>query len=169
MSELLSSDVLERQFGPTRLEVLQQDDSGRIICTEAVETGKVLELSQVAFRQEGVSAFPRIHRRVLAGISMGKAFAETGMPFQRNIHASYRYDQRGLPAIFSERFGTDDPPTITDLLVVVGPDSTPYAEILEIYGPDVNPWELTGGDMGDTVAERLELFGAELAVLDDAA
>lgn len=165
----LSSDALERQFGPTRLEVLKQDEGGRIICTKVIETDKILELSQVVFRQEGISAFPDIHRQVLAGTSIGKAFAEAGMPFRRDIHASYPHNQRGLPAVFSEWFGSDRPSMVTDLSVVVGPDSAPYADILEVYSADVNPWELAGGEMDQATAERFEAFGATLAVLKDTA
>ncbi len=169
MSELLSSDELERQFGPTELEVLQQDTGGRIICTKVAETGEILELSQVIFHPEGIAAFRAIHNKVLSGTSMGKAFAEDGMPFHRNIRASYRYDHRVLPAVFAERFGSGEPPTVTDLSIAVGPDAIPYADILEVYSPSVNPWELTGGEMDQAIADRLEVFGAELATLDDTA
>jgi hypothetical protein len=169
MSELLSSTVLERQFGPTELEILKQDEGGRIVCTKVVETGQILELSQVVFQPEGIAAFPEIHREVLAGTSMGKAFAEDGMPFHRDIHASYRYDHRILPAVFAKRFDSGEPPTVTDLSVTVGPDATPYASILEVFSPRVNPWELTGGEMGEAIVDRLEVFGAELVAMDDAA
>jgi hypothetical protein len=166
MSELLSSDALEQQFGPLKLEVLQQDPAGRIICNRVAATGQVVELSKVVFRPEGLAAFPGVHQRILQGTSIGATFkAEAGLPFRRDIHASYRYDQGSLPRVFLKYFSSAEPPTVTDLTVLAGPDSVPYADILEVFSPDVERWELTGGDMGQAVTDRLEAFGAELDAL----
>lgn len=165
MSELLSSDALERQFGPTELEVLWQDGLHRVIATKVAASGQILELSQVEFRPEGIAAFPDIHRAVVAGTSMGKAFAQTGLEFDRKIHAAYRYDQHNVPAGLAERFGSGEPPTVMDLSVVVGPEATAYADILEIYSPKV-AWELTGGELDQAVVARINDFGATLASLD---
>jgi hypothetical protein len=157
MSELLSSDILERQFGPTILEVLWQDDATRLIATKVKATGQVLELSQVVFNEPGIAGFPEVHREVVAGKSMGKAFAERAIPFKRQVHAAYRYDQHDLPGSFSERFGAELPPTVVDVSILVGPDSTPYADILEVYSPEVS-WQLNGGEMAGTVVDRIRAF-----------
>jgi len=166
MSEVLSSDALERQYGPLIFEVLRQDEAGRIISNTAEGTGKVVELSRIVFRPEGVERFPEVHARILAGISMGTAFRDARLYPGRRIHASSRYDQRGLPEVFARRFDNHEAPIVTDLTLVAGPDGTPYADILEVFRPETRPWEQDGSDMGQEVAGRLESFGAELAALD---
>lgn len=169
MRGMLSSEALERQFGKTKLKLLRQDEDCRIIATIAASSGKYLELSRVVFRPEGTEAFPEVHRSILAGASMGKAFAEAGIAFRRDIHASGQYDSRTVPAIFVRRFGTDGQPTVTSLTVMVGPASAPYAEILEIYSPLVQPWELTARRINTGIGARLKSFSDELATLGDTA
>lgn len=90
MAAQLSSDILEAQFGPTRLEILRQDDASRVIRTIAIASGQVLEVSRVAFFAQGAAAFPDIHRAVLAGSSMGKTFSGRGVAFERQVRGTYR-------------------------------------------------------------------------------
>lgn len=163
-----SSDILEERFGPTRLEILRQDEYERIICTKVARSSRVLELSWVAFRPPGTTAFREIHRRVMWGESMGKAFAAAGVEFHREVRVSYRADS-GVPAIFRERFGSEAAPTITEVTVKVGPKAVPYADILEVYHPDVPPWETTDGPRQPerAVADRLEVFAAALNAMAD--
>jgi hypothetical protein len=161
----LSSDILEHQFGPTELEVLQQDKSQRIIATKAVGSGQILELSQIRFCPEGVGVFTAIHQKILAGSSMGKTFREQGMAFERQVHAVYRCEQQDVPAIFSKRFGTSEGRlTVIDVSILAGPHRTPYADILEIYSPEV-AWNLTDAAMDSEVADRVHTFGKTLATL----
>ena len=162
MSSELSSEVLVRQFGNLELEILNQDDRERIICNRTVPDGRVIELSKVAFRQEGVAAFPEIHQRILRGASIGAAFAEASVPFHREIHASRHYEDE-VPSSFAERFGSQEPPTVTDLSVLVGADNIPYADILEVYNPAVVPWEQSPEKLSATAISRLHEFGATLA------
>jgi len=158
---ILSSDVLERQFGPTKLEILRQDDKERIICTKVAASGQVLELSKVVFRPEGIAAFPKIHQEIVSGTSMGAAFAKAGVPFKRNVRGSYRYDD--APSSFVERFGMQGPPTVTNVSILVGSESIPYADILEIYSPRVVPWEPSSEQINPRVVTRINDFGATLA------
>ena len=166
MSEILSSDILERQFGPTELEILWQDDKTRIICTKVADGGQVLELSQVAFHQAGIDGFPDIHKEIVDGKSMGKAFAGQGIDFNRQVRAAYEYDQRTLPAGFTERFGTVEPATVIDVSIQVGPGGTPYADILEVYSPAVS-WNLNSGKVTEEVADRISAFGELLTMPAD--
>lgn len=160
---MLSSDALERQFGgPTELEVLRQDDRERIICTKLSESGKILELSRVIFHPEGAAAFPDIHREVVGGKSMGRAFADNAVGFNRRVRASCRYDRPDMPAGFAERFGSEQPPTVTDVSILVGPGNVLYADILEVYSPEVSPWEPVGEISGE-VTTAVNAFGKELA------
>lgn len=156
----LSSDVLERQFGPTLLEILRQDDTGRVIATKTADGSQVLELSQVSFRPEGIAAFAGIHRKVMDGASMGKAFREAGIAFKRQVRGVHRPDS--TPPVFSQRFGAAGPPTVIDVSILAGPGETPYADILEVYGPAVS-WDAAAAAPDREITERLHAFGGILA------
>lgn len=160
MSELLSSDILERQFGPTGLEILWQDIDGtaRIIATRVLATWQVLELSQVAFKEPGLTEFAAIHHEVLAGESMGKAFRQHNVDFTRQVNAAYRYDQHDLPASFTEQFGSSKPATVIDVSIMAGSHNLHYADILEVYSPEVL-WNLHAGEMDPEIVERVRTFG----------
>ncbi len=164
MAEKLSSDSLERQFGPTELEVLYQDEdeNERIIATKAAKSGQVLELSRVTFLTPGTTAFPVVHRQVKEGMSMGKAFRANGVLFDRHVRGSGRYD---APDVFAGRFGSAGMPTVTDVLVRVGPAGMPYADILEVYSPEVAAWESGGQTDPKALAARVSAFGSALVAL----
>ncbi len=132
MTTVLSSDILEQQFGQTELKVLYRSDIARIICTKTKPNGKVLELSFVTFIKTGIDKFPTVHREILDGKSMGKAFRDHGIEFKRKTKAVYR---NTFPAIFSEDSGKYS--TIVSVSILAGTHETPYAEILETYSPEV--------------------------------
>jgi hypothetical protein len=138
MSDVLSSDILEAQFGPTELTVLYQDASSRIICTKAKPGGQMLELSFVNFNQAGAGQFPEVHQAVKAGTSIGKAFRDAGIAFKREEQL---VDSQALAARFGQQFGSQGAATVMTVSILAGPDQTPYAEILEIYSPAVR-WPL---------------------------
>lgn len=128
MTGILSSDILEEQFGPTEIEIVSQDDSKRVIRTKVIGSGQVLEESVVQFLPEGVAQFPQTHQTVMDGLSMGKAFRKDNIDFVRRVREVSR--QPGKE-------------TVVSVLIMVGPNKTPYAEILETYSPEVNWPELT--------------------------
>lgn len=134
MPGLLSSDILEKQFGPTELEILSQDKFRRVIITKTAGSGQVLELSRVTFHPEGIAAFPEIHQEVTAGRSMGKAFSSGNIRFTRDVHAVYHESQD--PEL-AELFGVPGESTVVEVTVLAGPDQVPYADILETYSPSV--------------------------------
>lgn len=134
MSDLLSSDILERQFGPTELTVLHQSGNSRIISTRAKANGQLLELSFVNFIAAGVDKFPEVHEAVVAGTSMGKAFRDAGVAFSRKERI---VDNQTLLENFGRQFGGEGPATVINVLILVGPDKIPYAEVLETYSPAV--------------------------------
>ena len=138
MTEYLSSDILENQFGPTELEVLYQDAATRVICTKTVGSGQVLELSLVSFVPAGVERFADVHQAILAGESIGKAFRAAGVQLNRDFEGGYKY---ALPASFEQRFASREPATVVDVAILVGEHNTPYARILETYSPEVE-WKL---------------------------
>jgi hypothetical protein len=158
---LLSSDILERQFGPTEVEILRQDDTTRIICTKTA-SGQILELSQVIFKQAGIAGFPDIHREVVAGKSIGKTFAAYGIAFERQVNAACKYG-RALPDGFTKRFDTSGPATVVDVSILVGPDDAPYADILEVYSPEVS-WKTGTGEVTEAIAARIRTFGELLTM-----
>jgi hypothetical protein len=158
MPNELSSDILERQFGPTELEALHQDDATRIICTKVAGTGQILELSQVTFLEAGMDEFPEVHQAVINGVSMGKAFAGHGIAFTRQTKAAY---DRTLPFGFEQRFNSDKPATVVAVTILVGPEQTPYAEILETYSPAVAWPEKKGKPTGQQLA-AIEALGTFL-------
>src|SRR5665213_2595733 len=133
MGDLLSSDILEQQFGPTEISVLHQDGSARLICTRASADGQVLEVSRVRF-MPGTDQFPKTHQAVLDGQSMGKAFRADGIKFERKVKTAYR---QFLPASFNQWFDNNEIATVVAVSILVGPNETRYAEILEIYSPAV--------------------------------
>jgi len=159
MENVLSSEVLEKQFGPTEVSVLYQDGKTRLICTRAATNGQVLELSRVVFNPAGTEKFAETHAAVLAGQSMGKAFKAAGIEFRRETKAAYR---RTLPASFGGWFGSGQPANIVVVAILAGPDRTPYADILEVYSPAVD-WPQSGGSPSDEHLAIIKAIGELLA------
>ena len=159
MTDMLSSDILERQFGPTEVEVLYQDAKTRIIRTLAADSRQILEVSRVVFVQSGIEKFPGTHRAVTEGASMGKAFRADGIKFIREELGAYRH---ALPAIFKEVFGSSQPATVVEVLVLAGPGKTPYARILETYSPDVR-WPRHIGEPTAGQLAKIRALGEFLA------
>jgi hypothetical protein len=137
---MLSSDILEQQFGPTKIAVLYQDAAARIICTKVAATGQVLEISSVGFVRRGVQAFAHVHKDIAGGQSMGKAFRARNIPFTRLTKAAYK---RAVPASFGRLFGAARYATVVEVAIVVGADHIPYADIIETYSPHVQWPETT--------------------------
>ncbi len=134
MSGRLSSDILEQQFGPTVVQVLDQAEQTRLICTQVVATNQVLEVSFVTFIEAGVQEFSAVHRLVLAGESMGKAFRTAGVLFTRQTTA---ISHQELSPLFSQQFESEGSATIVEVVILVGPEQVPYAKIIETYSPAV--------------------------------
>lgn len=155
MADLLSSDILERQFGPTGLAVLYQNSKSRIVCARLKIGGQVLEVSAVKFIQAGTEKFPDAHQSVLAGQSMGKVFKREGIKFARREQAAYH---QALPPNFTRWFGKKGKATVVNVSILVGPDKTPYADILEIYSPLVKWPRLKGQPTSDQL-EAFSLLG----------
>jgi len=161
MANMLSSDILEAQFGPTEVAVLHQDNLERIICTKVLASGQVLELSRVVFGGAGAEKFPDIHRAIVAGESMGKAFRAAGIEFVRETKGAYK---QTLPANLQQWFGSSEAATVVDVSILVGADQVPYAQILEVYSPAVR-WPHSIGQPTTEqrlVISRLDKFLKEL-------
>ncbi len=133
MSSILSSEILEKQFGLTRLKILKQDDWFRIITTEIVSSGEVLEISQVQFLSvpEELNA---IHQQVVAGTSMGKAFKDAEMMFSRITSGTWKTE---VPTEFQKIFNSDTNATVVKVIIQIGEKKIPYAQITETYSPAV--------------------------------
>lgn len=130
---MLSSDVLEKQFGPTHVEVMRHDTATRIIRT-LTEADQVLEVSWVVFEPAGVQSFTGVHEEMGRGASMGKAFESAGVKFTRKNERSRRLL---LPFFNEEHFDCEGRATASEVDVVAGDERIPYASILEIYSPAV--------------------------------
>jgi hypothetical protein len=139
---MLSSEVLESQFGPTRIGVLYQDDTDRVIKTVAYAREKILELSWVKFDPDGKDVFPDIHDAVAEGASMGKAFCDAGQTFTREVRA---IGNIMLPDTYRQRFGNSLPATVAETDIFIGSEQTFYCHILETFSPDVS-WPEIAGD-----------------------
>jgi F0F1-type ATP synthase delta subunit len=131
---MLSSEILEEQFGPTRLVILKQNSKQRIIETLAKDTKQVLELSVVTFDQENIHTFQEIHKKVIAGTSIGKAYKQAGVSFTRKVNSTVRTI---LPAVLEAEFNQKGLTTIVEVDIYVGKQKIHYCHILEIYSPDV--------------------------------
>jgi len=151
-SNITSSDVLESQFGPIKIEILYQVDSTRVIATKTIYSEKVLELSLVEFIKSGVDTYPEIHKEILLGKSIGKAFKDSGIEFYRNTHHEYKsilYDK------IQNIFTSDRPSNVVDVTINVGPNRIPYARILETYSPDVI-WASKISQLTDIDTEKIK-------------
>src|SRR5512146_2540512 len=141
MTEALSSDLLERQFGPTEVDILFQDEGTRIIATKAVGDGRILEVSWVVFATDAAANFPEPYSDMQAGESMGKAFRAHDIKFERTIRSSYTAD---LPPAFQRWFNGTRESTVIDLSILAGPHKKLFADVLETYRPGVIWPYLTG-------------------------
>jgi hypothetical protein len=162
--DLLSSDILEAQFGPTDIIVLYQDADLRVISTRVIATNQLLELSQVSFIADGVSAFPEIHERIRLGESMGKAFRESAVPF---IRSAQHVQLQQLPDIFIRLYKDSRLSTVVTTTILLGPRQIPYAHLLETYNPFV-VWpdtikQATHSALDSTISAKLEAFGVLLS------
>jgi hypothetical protein len=143
---MLSSEILEKQFGPTKLVIAKQNDAYRIIKTIAIRTGDVLELSFVTFDQKNISAFSHIHQQILDGESMGKAFKQAEVTFTRIENSVSR---NVAPPAVASVFNADGQATIVDVAIYVGDEQTHNADIIEIYSPKVTWLSASFGDTPD--------------------
>ncbi len=157
----LASDVLERQFGPTSMDILHQDDSIRVICTKSQKDGQVLEVAGTTFIDAATKQFASAHSTVVGGRPIGKTFKELDIPFVRKIRLMH---SQNLPAALYSYFGTAAA-TVMLVDLYVGSEETYYAQSLEIYNPqihwDVQPPAASYETMA-AASEKLRLVGAVL-------
>jgi hypothetical protein len=146
---MLSSDILEEQFGPTRLVILKQDSQHRIIKTVSIASGEVLELSLVTFDSNSAAIFPDIHQKVLLGYSMGKAYREAHISFIRDVQS---ITHNPLPPKLKSHFDQSGSATIVDVDIYVGKEKTHYCHILELYSSIVS-WPVSN-DLNSSKLER---------------
>jgi hypothetical protein len=131
---MLSSEILEKQFGPTRLVILKQNSRQRVVETVVVDTEQVLELSVVTFDTQNVHTFPEIHKEIMAGTSMGKAYKKAGVSFNRVVKSIVHSP---LPAVLESEFDQKGLGTIIEVDILVGKQKAHYCHILEIYSSAV--------------------------------
>ena len=131
---MLSSDILEQQFGPTELVIVSQNKKHRTIQTIATQSHAVLELSVVSFDRMNTILFPEIHEQILQGSSMGRAFKNAAVDFFRDVHF---ISHSAVPANIQTIFTNQNAATIIDVDILIGPDKIHYCHITEIYNPIV--------------------------------
>lgn len=151
----LSSDILESQFGQTTVDVLYHDDYNRVIQTRVVGSDQILEFSQVTFDSKGAHDFANVHKSIVDGESMGKAFKAASVDFVRQTHAVSRLV---APPVFADIFDTSQPAWVIEVAIAVGKDQTHYADILEVYSGLVE-WPETATEPTETLLARLDEFG----------
>ncbi|CAN5410902.1 hypothetical protein BH10PAT4_BH10PAT4_0750 [soil metagenome] len=153
---MLSSDVLEKQFGPTELRILQQTNKYRIIQTIAVNTKMVLELSFVTF--DRINVFPAVHQLILDGGSIGKVYKEAGIFFYRDVRS---ISTSPVSNILKRFFELSQVLTIVEVSIFVGPEKSHYCDIIEIYAQSVEwpqPVTTTDSDASNRLKEILTLL-----------
>ena len=148
---MLSSDILEQQFGPTELVIVSQNKKHRTIQTIATQSRAVLELSIVTFDTMNITLFPEIHEQILQGSSMGKAFRDAAIEFVRDVHFVTR---NVIPAKIQTMFSSQDAATIIDVDILVGPNKSHYCHITEIYNPIV-AWAMSDDPQSPNVEQAL--------------
>lgn len=130
---MLSSDILENQFGKTSLHILKQTDDYRIIQTISKDDGSILELSFVTF--VNATVYSDIHQRILDGTSMGRAYRDANIPFERSVR-SIRHAM--IPQEIAQYIPSSHPSTIVEVSIFVGAEKNHYCDIVEIYSPEVH-------------------------------
>ena len=130
----LASDVLERQFGPCTLKVLQQNESTRFISVQNSH-GDILELARTDFILPSTHEFTDVHNAIMGGKSMGKAFRDADIKFTRDLKL---VEHRPLPDQLRKHFSQDGFATVMLLDIYVGTQNIHYAQILEVYSPRVH-------------------------------
>lgn len=158
---MLSSDILEQQFGPTEIVVIFQGQKYRIIETIAQRNKTVLELSLVTFDESNVNVFSYIHNKVLGGLSMGKAFREAGIAFIRDVHF---VNHQTVPSDIQTKFNSAGQATIVDIDILVGPDKIHYCHITEIYSPILS-WPDRDARESPNINKRLREFSQLLSTV----
>lgn len=158
---MLSSDVLEAQFGPTTIDVLYQSDTERIIQTRVISTGKILELSWVKFDLSNIHKFAQAHKEVMAGESIGKVFRSRGIEFERIQAAAAKLL---LPKYFNAQFQTKQPSTVVKVRVYVTSEKVHYCDILETYNPLIKWPEDTLG-LSNNMKSSIDKFSLKLTNL----
>ncbi|MDB5167060.1 MAG: hypothetical protein JWN26_205 [Candidatus Saccharibacteria bacterium] len=158
---MLSSDILEQQFGPTKLVIVFQDFKHRIIQTITKQNHKVLELSLVTFDQSNVNTFAVIHQKILGGDSMGKTFKDADVNFVRDIHF---INHEIIPSNIQATFDQVGQATIIDVDILVGPNLIHYCHITEIYSPSV-VWPKSNHPALPTIKQTLAEFSKLLSLV----
>lgn len=132
---LLTTDIMEAQFGPVEASVLFQDERRREVVVRVRRTKQVLEFARVTFAPAGAAAYPAIDRRIRGGALMGKAFRDAGVEFRRRQEPPAR---RELSGRLRELFAAGDGPGLcVSASILVGPEELPYAENRETYSPAI--------------------------------
>ncbi len=162
-SSVLSSDILEQQFGPTQILILYQDHAVRIICTQATATKQILELSLVTFTAARKQAYAFVHATIQAGYSMGKAFREAGIPFVRDVQSM---QQQELPSNFERLYKDKAAATIIVTDILVGQEQTSYAHILETYSPAVRWPDTSTSQSSPAISTQLASFNRLLSQIE---
>jgi hypothetical protein len=83
------------------------------------------------------------------------------VPFERRTRGIYAY---GLPAGFGRRFKGPGTATVVEVSILAGKDAAPYADILEVYAPQVK-WPQAASPLPAAVRIRLEDFDKLLTEL----
>lgn len=163
MTDRLSSDILEEQFGKTSLLIKFESAKERSIETRAAD-GKVLELSYVRFTTAGRQEFPIINQALTEGLSMGRAFRAANILFTRRT----RFVSKIAPTpLLSGEFGESNMVWVVGVDILAGDSQTEYASIIEFYTGQVRwpdaPTVLTEAQQTEIAVcqQRLEaqLFG----------
>ena len=158
-NKYLSSDILEKQFGPTNIEILYQDQLSRISCTRSTKSGRALELSQVTFNADGVNQFSNVHKDIANGMSIGKAFRAEKIEFMRETQSTFKCD---LPFNFSKWFDVTDNAIVVNVSIIVGSEKILYANIVETYISGVkwsDSYELPSKKLPQSVQNFNRLLG----------
>lgn len=139
MDRRLSSDILEQQFGPTKLDVLFQSADQRLIATRSIKDNALLEISLVVFGKKSARLFPNVQAEIKAGKSIGKAFREHSIHFERQTLANAKM---AVPDKLQAKFGSSEPTAVCEISILVGDTKQPYASIVEVYSPAVD-WPIS--------------------------
>ncbi|HEY8108806.1 MAG TPA: hypothetical protein VIF43_02250 [Patescibacteria group bacterium] len=132
---LLTTDIMEAQFGPVHAEVLSQTRRRREVAVKVRRTGQVLEYAVVSFDPAGAAAYPAIDRKIRRGSLMGQTFRDAGVPFLReeNPPTKVRLSER-----LRELFGASEEHGLRiDATILVGLGRLCYARNHETYSPAI--------------------------------
>ena len=141
-AEELNSGRIERRFGSSRVDVLEQSDARRVSNLSSLEDGRSIcrTLAVVDYRLPIPAALADAHRQILAGGSVGAVLRDHGWTVVKKTLLVGDYPVPASAGRVKGLMHIEAPARLArhvyELSVTRDDDSLPYATIIELHHPD---------------------------------